>query len=125
MLALALVRPWGRLFPRRLPRVGGASVPAWLPLVPAWGAGTLLAGHGGLFVGFGLDSTAGTDAYWYVRFWGPWFSLGGILFMAAAWFYLRGSADRPIAVVASVVGGLGGLAVAAAPLVVSALASPA
>ena len=64
-------------------------------------------------------------AYWYVRFWGPWFLLGGLLFMTAGWAYMRNSSNRRIAVGASVLGGLGGLAAVAAPLVVSALASPA
>lgn len=36
MLALALVRPWGRNFPRGLPRIGGSKVPRWLLLIPAW-----------------------------------------------------------------------------------------
>jgi len=71
------------------------------------------------------SSESGADAYWYVRFWGPWFLLGGLLFMTAGWAYMRNSSNRRIAVGASVLGGLGGLAAVAAPLVVSALASPA
>jgi hypothetical protein len=117
-LALALVRPWGR------------AIPGWLLLLPTWGAGTLLAGHGGLFVGFGALAATGAYALtpevrWYSLFWGPWFVLGGVLFMAAGLAYLRGSPDRRVGTVASALGALGGLAVTAAPFVLSALAGAA
>lgn len=126
-LALALVRPWGRTLPRRLPRVGGKRVPGWVLLIPAWGAGTLLVGHGGLFVSFGLLAAIGvvepsTEIRWYALFWGPWFMLGGLLFMAAGRSYLRRSDDRGIGMAASALGALGGLAAAAAPLIVAAIA---
>jgi hypothetical protein len=90
LLALALVRPGPRA-PRWLPLLGGRRVPGWLLLAPAWGAGTLLAGHGVLFVSPGV--------------------------LAA----LRRSPARGMGVAASVLGALGGLAVAGAPLVVSAI----
>ncbi|MFC6227638.1 hypothetical protein ACFQI7_07420 [Paenibacillus allorhizosphaerae] len=41
LLALALVRPWGRMIPQGLPLVGGRKVPCWLPLIPAWLGGLL------------------------------------------------------------------------------------
>jgi hypothetical protein len=57
-------------------------------LVLAWGAGTLLAWHGGLFVGAGslmlggFISDPGSSGLWavirwYTFLWGPWFVLGG------------------------------------------------
>lgn len=127
LLALALVSPSGKTLPNRLPFVGGKKVPGWMLLTPAWGAGTLLAGHGGLFVGFGVlgasrANTRTSASLWYLVFWGPWFMVGGILFMAAGWSYLRRSPDRRTAVTASVLGALGGFAVAGAPLIASALA---
>ncbi|MDQ3766008.1 MAG: DUF3995 domain-containing protein [Actinomycetota bacterium] len=129
VLALALVRPPAESLPHRLPLLAGNKVPGWMLLASAWGAGTLLAGHGGLFVGFGLLGSSGPGArtsvtLWYSLFWGPWFLLGGILFMAAGWSYLRRSSDRRGAVTASVLGALGGLAAAGAPVIASAIAQP-
>lgn len=127
VLALALVGPRGETLPRRMPFVAGKSVPSWLLLVPGWGAGTLLAGHGGLFVGLGLLAVNAPRAptsttLWYLIFWGPWFTVGGILFMVASWSFLHRSPDRRTAAAASIVGALGGLATAGAPLIASALA---
>ncbi len=108
-LALALTRP------RR--------APGWLLLLPAWGAGALLAGHGLEFVSFGALTAAGVfprsaQTLWYALMWGPWFLLGGVLFMAAGWAYLRADpARRTSAVLASGLGAFAGAAVAAAPLV--------
>lgn len=123
-LALTLAKSPGQRLSRRLPLVGGRRIPDSALLLLAFGAGALLAVHGGLFLSFGLFSTS-DDAYWYTRFWGPWFLLGGILFLVAAWTYLRKAPNRSTATVASVLGVLGGLAAAAAPLIVSSLAAPA
>jgi len=128
VLALALVRPRGRTVPRRLPFVGGKRVPAWGLLVPAWGAGALLAGHGALFVSVGVLAASGaleptSEVRWYALFWGPWFMIGGGLFMAAGWSYLRRSGDRRTGAAASALGALGGLAAAGAPFIVSAIAA--
>jgi hypothetical protein len=62
VLALALVQPWGRRLPRRL------------LLAAAWG--------GGIPIPSGLGHTA---ALWHVLLWDPWWLLGGILFVLAAW----------------------------------------
>ena len=83
IVVLALIRPWGRKIPR------------WLLL--AWGAGTLLFVHGGLFLGVGLlamtgvirVSTPATLLHWYTFLWGPWWLLGGSLFLATAWSAVR------------------------------------
>jgi hypothetical protein len=115
VLALALVRPWGEVFPRPL------------LLVLAWGAGVLLAWHGGLFViGGGLalggvvpapeDPVLSTVLRWYAFAWGPWFLLGGALFAAAALSYLRGSPDLRAGVAFSALGALGALGLSVAML---------
>jgi hypothetical protein len=87
LLALALVQPWGRSLPRRV------------LLTAAWAGGILVVLYGAaswvqeglMLVGVipipsGLGHTA---ALWHVLFWDPWWLLGGILFVAAAWFYGR------------------------------------
>ncbi|MBA3432422.1 MAG: DUF3995 domain-containing protein, partial [Actinobacteria bacterium] len=121
VLALALVRPWGRRFPPRLPLLGGKKVPDWTLLAPAWGAGTLLAGHGGLFVGFGLLAAVNGDLtsefVWYFVFWGPWFVIGGFLFMAAGWSCLRRSPQRRIGIAVSALGAFVGLVLSGTPIV--------
>lgn len=126
VLALALVRPWDETLPARLPFAGGKKVPGWALLTAAWGAGALLAGHGGLFVGFGVLDASGSaqtpGGLWYLFFWGPWFMIGGVLFMAAGWSFMRRSPNRRTAVTASVLGAVGGLAAAGAPLITSAIA---
>ena len=104
-VALALVQPWGR------------KVPRWMLLILAWGAGTLLAVHGGLFFVVGVLALSGalsvrtpaTVLQWYTFLWGPWFLLGGFLFLGAAWSYLRRSPYRRIDLVFSALGVLGAL----------------
>lgn len=133
VLALSLVRAWGRTFPAWVPVVRGWTVPIWLPVLPAFGAGGLLVGHGALFSSFGLRALLGSleptsEVLWYSLFWGPWFMTGGILFALAAAGYLRraserGTLRRRLGVLAAVAGVTGGLIAAAAPLVVSAIAS--
>lgn len=87
VLALALVQPWGRHFPR------------WLLLAAALGGGTLTALYGGasliqhglmvagvITIPQGLGITA---ARWHLLLWDPWWLLSGLLFFAAGWYYLR------------------------------------
>ena len=83
LLALALVRPWGRLLPR------------WVPLTATWvaGVGMLLYGAANLAVraamAAGLLATPGSmhsdAARWHLLLWDPWWVLGGVLFVLAAW----------------------------------------
>jgi hypothetical protein len=101
-------------------------VPGWLLLAPAWGAGTLLAGHGALFVSLGAlaalhGSPPPSEVRWYALWWGPWFVLGGGAVHGGGLVLLRRAPDRRMGVAASALGALGGLAVAGAPLVVSAI----
>jgi hypothetical protein len=82
LVALALVRPWGRAFPRRL------------LLIAAWvgGGGALLYGtalfiqHGLMLAGIlaipaGLGPVA---ARWHLLLWDPWWVSGGLLFVVTA-----------------------------------------
>lgn len=82
LLALSLVRPWGRLIPRRL------------LLIAVWGAGVFLVLYGGAgLIEAGLmeagviripESMGARAVRWYVLFWKPWWLLGGLLFILAA-----------------------------------------
>lgn len=87
---LALVQPWGRLFPRWLLRFG------------VWTAGILFTLYGlanlvqhGLMV-FGINEIAAmvgthTAALWHFLFWDAFWLLGGILFILAVRRYAHGS----------------------------------
>ena len=93
LLALALVRPWGRVVPRRL------------LLGAAWAAGAVLTGYGGLLVVVGTlvltgaISPAGpvdrTALRWHVLVWDLWFLVWGLLLGAAAWHHRRESGEPP------------------------------
>jgi hypothetical protein len=104
-VALALIQPWG------------SRVPRWILLLLAWGAGTLLFGHGGLFFAVGVLALSGTIPYsapapllpWYTFLWGPWWLLGGILFLLAAWSSVRRSPQGRVDLVFSALGVLGAL----------------
>ncbi len=89
------------------------------------GAGTVLAAHGALFIGFGLAAVlrgqpVSIELRWYALLWGPWFLLGGILFLLAVRAYAEGG--DLLTRLGRMAGILGGLTAAAAPYVVSALA---
>jgi hypothetical protein len=85
LLALALVRPWGRTIPRR-----------WL-LACATGASVLLVGYGGLNVLVGALVLSGvihpggsvdrTALRWHVGVWDLWFLVWGILLALATISY--------------------------------------
>jgi len=92
VLALALVRPWGRRVPRRL--LSGV----------AWAASAVLTLYGGLLVAVGALVLAGvvrpagavdrTALRWHVLLWDLWFLIWGLLLGLAAWHYGRQSRDR-------------------------------
>ena len=87
LLALALVRPWGRVIPRR-----------WL-LAGATAASVLLVGYGGLSVLLGalvlsgvIHPAGGVDRMalrWHVGVWDLWFLVWGILLALATVSYWR------------------------------------
>ena len=90
VLALALVRPWGRVVPRR-----------WL-LISSAGVSAVLVVYGGLNVAAGALVLAGaihpsgsvnrTALRWHVGVWDLWFLLWGILLALAAVGYWRRTA---------------------------------
>ncbi len=104
LVGLGLTRRWGTATGRLLACCG-------------WGAAVLLVWHGLLFVigvlgetgVVAIDPALRTISRWYLYLWGPWFVLGGLAFGAAAWVYVRTSADRRGGRVAGLVGGLGAL----------------
>ena len=104
-VALALIQPWGRIVPR------------WALLILAWGAGTLLFVHGGLFFAVGVLALSGairvstpeTLLHWYTFLWGPWWLIGGTLFLIAAWIYSRRSPHCRASLVFSALGVFGAL----------------
>ena len=90
-VALALVRPWGRMFPRRA------------LLTAAWGVCTVMVLRALVYPGFifsglrvlgVLRSSASADPAWVrwdLLLFSPWFAVGGLLFGLAAWRYGRAS----------------------------------
>ena len=92
LLALALVRPWGRVVPRR-----------WL-LIGSAGASVLLVVYGGLNVLLGALVLSGvihpagsvdrTALRWHVGVWDLWFLIWGILLALATVGYWRRTATR-------------------------------
>ena len=92
LLALALVRPWGRVFPR-----------AWL-LAGAAGASVLLIGYGGLNVLAGalvlsgaIHPSGGVDTTalrWHMGVWDMWFLIWGILLALATLGYRQRTVSR-------------------------------
>jgi hypothetical protein len=89
LLALALVRPWGRAIPRRL-LVGAA-----------WAASAVLTVYGGLLVVVGTLVLTGlirpsgpvdrTVLRWHVLLWDLWFLVWGLVLGVAAWQNGRGA----------------------------------
>jgi uncharacterized protein DUF3995 len=92
LLALALVRPWGRVIPRR-----------WL-LAGSTAASVLLVGYGGLNVLAGALVLSGvihpagsvdrTALRWHVGVWDLWFLLWGILLALATVSYWRRTGEQ-------------------------------
>ncbi len=88
VLALALVQPWGRHIPR------------WLLRLAAWGAGLLFLGYGVIntiqHAMMIVDPTkigellGSVDAVrWHLALWDPFWMVGGLLFIAAAYTFGR------------------------------------
>jgi hypothetical protein len=104
-VALALIQPWGRMVSR------------WILLILSWGTGTLLFVHGGLFFAVGVLALSGaigvrtpaTVLHWYTFLWGPWWLVGGFLFLVAAWIYFRRSPHWRVSLVFSALGVCGAL----------------
>jgi hypothetical protein len=90
LLALALVRPWGRALPRRLLVIGSWATGSLLTL---YGAANLIQ-HGLMEIGVAgvPDDLGETAVTWHLVLWDPFWLLGGLLFLAAARVYTRTSA---------------------------------
>ena len=81
--ALSLVQRWGK------------RVPVWLRQTANWGIGLVLTFYGGAnlaargLMALGMletpPSMCSAAARWHLVLWDPWFFLGGVLFLAAAW----------------------------------------
>ena len=105
LVALALIQPWG------------SRVPRWILPLLVWGAGTLFFVHGGLYFVVGVLALSGAISYhtpatvlrWYTFLWGPLWLLGGLLFLLAAWSYVRRSPRWRAGLVFSALGVLGAL----------------
>lgn len=94
MLALALVRPWGELLPRRLRLVAAAGAGGVMALYALANLGARAIQAIGLIpTPASMDTAA---AWWHLLLWDPWFLVGGLLFLLAAWQFhaSRGSANR-------------------------------
>lgn len=93
VLALSLVRSWGRLFPHwlRLVATGGLGAAFLL-----YGVTSLVRSVPALTGSVPLDATLDrTILRWYVFAWQPFWVLGGLTFLAAAVLFHRGRAGRP------------------------------
>jgi Protein of unknown function (DUF3995) len=87
VVALALVRPWGRVVPRWL--VSGA---AWAGAVVLVAYGGLNVVVGGLVLGGVVNAPEAADRgalWWHVLVWDLWFLVWGVLLGIAAWRYGR------------------------------------
>ena len=89
VIALAAVRPWGRVIPRWLLLIG-----AWTACATAVLRAFLWPGfiRSGLYVAGVHTRPAGVDpawSRWDLALWSPWFLAGGILFGMVAWSLTR------------------------------------
>jgi Protein of unknown function (DUF3995) len=92
VLALTLVRPWGRRVPHRML--------SWV----TWAASVVLTIYGGLLVAVGALVLADVirpagpvdrmALWWHVLLWDMWFLIWGLLLGVAAWHYGRQYRDR-------------------------------
>jgi len=85
LLALALVQPWGRIFPHKLLRAS------------AWVLGVGMSLYGGLGLVSDVLHLTGVIRnpenwkwfFWYLVLWDPWWVLGGALYVTTAWLARR------------------------------------
>lgn len=87
VLTLGLILPWGRVFPRWMPRVGGRTVPVRLAVVPGLAAATVICVSAVpiflMSLGGSLLDTIVFDLVLPMWFWGPMLALA--VWAYAAW----------------------------------------
>jgi hypothetical protein len=93
VLALALVRPWGRRYLRH-----------WMLMLAGWGGAAVLILYGGAQISVQLMVRAGIIApagemdwrgfYGHLYLWDPWFVVWGILMGITAFYYTRNARWR-------------------------------
>jgi hypothetical protein len=93
LFALSLVQAWGQRIPR------------WIRLAAVWGAGLLfifyavgnMVQHGSMAAGTSaIPEVLGsiTAVRWHLLFWDPFWLLGGLLFVAAAFYHTRNARQQ-------------------------------
>ncbi len=93
ILALSLVRPWGRIVTRRwrAAACGAASV-----ILVLYGGTEVIAEA---LVELGVIRPAGSEDWlalrWHLELWDSWFLLWGLLLAAATWYFHRSIRVRP------------------------------
>jgi WD40 repeat protein len=101
VLPLGLVQPWGRRWPRWMPRLGGRRVPRWVVVAPVGLlAGGMILTFGTASVQFLLDpagSTASSDYpllfWWFVL--PAYFTWGlGLAVLVVAYWHATGHTDN-------------------------------
>ncbi|MBE1487405.1 hypothetical protein [Plantactinospora soyae] len=100
LLPLALVHPWGRVFPRWVPLLAGRRVPRWLLLGPGFGLGLGLTVYFGVGTGQlavetvtgSWDPGDGTYPLWFFWVAMPAYLLWGLGLTAASVAYRWGTA---------------------------------
>jgi len=87
ILTLGLVLPWGRIFPRWIPRIGGAPVPVWFAAVPGFTAAVLLLISTGPMIALSLSGTTSPGEAVTLNLALPFWFWGPTLFLAV-WAYV-------------------------------------
>jgi hypothetical protein len=101
LLALALVRPWGRIIPNRLPRIGGRKAPRWLLLIPAWLGGltftsiSILTFYKLIVGSISLSDSPDFEPWVLIPVYGGFFTWGVTISLAALSFQIRTRSNAP------------------------------
>jgi hypothetical protein len=104
-LAAGILKIGGGLLALALVRTGQGRMTHRLLLAAAWMGGVGLCLYGGLglvsdvlhVAGIIDDPATRNWFFWYLVLWDPWWVLGGILYVATAWFTSRSDAERAAA----------------------------
>ncbi len=97
ILTLGLILPWGRIFPRWMPRIGGAPVPVWVAAVPGFTAAVLLLISTGPMIELSFSGAASATEAMTLNLALPFWFWGPTLFLAV-WAYVAWRRLHPEAV---------------------------